>query len=156
MAASNGFWCDMSATCDLCAGDGGEVLWQHPSFRVVLVDEPDYPGFCRVIWNGHVKEMTDLLPAQRTLMANAVWAVEAAVRQTMLPEKVNLATLGNMTPHVHWHVIPRYLDDRHFPSPVWAGAARDADPVALALRRARLPQLRQAVRQQLQAAALDA
>jgi len=155
MAVSNVSWCDMSA-CDLCAGDGGEVLWQHPSFRVVLVDEPDYPGFCRVIWNGHVKEMTDLAPSDRLLMTTALWAVELAMRETMQPEKVNLATLGNMTPHVHWHVIPRYLDDRHFPSPVWASPQRDADPATLELRRARLPQLRQAVRQQLQAVVLDA
>ncbi|MCA1324047.1 HIT family protein [Herbaspirillum sp. alder98] len=146
----------MSATCDLCAGDGGEVLWQHPSFRVVLVDEPDYPGFCRVVWNSHVKEMTDLAPSDRTLVANAVWAVEAAVRATMAPEKVNLATLGNMTPHVHWHVIPRYPDDCHFPAPVWAAPQRAADPAALEARRARLPQLRLAIQQQLQAAALDA
>ncbi|MCI1015797.1 HIT family protein [Herbaspirillum sp. C7C2] len=142
--------------CELCAGDGGEVLWRHPEFRVVLVDEPDYPGFCRVICNTHVKEMTDLAPAQRTRMANAVWAVEAAQREVMQPEKVNLATLGNMTPHVHWHVIPRFLDDRHFPSPVWAEPRRSADVASLAARRALLPQLREAVRRQLDAAGLTA
>ncbi|BEV17220.1 HIT family protein [Herbaspirillum sp. DW155] len=142
--------------CELCAGDGGEVLWHHPEFRVVLVDEPDYPGFCRVICNAHVKEMTDLAPAQRTLMANAVWAVEAAQRAVMQPEKVNLATLGNMTPHVHWHVIPRFTDDRHFPSPVWAEPRRAADTASLTARRALLPQLREAVRQQLDAAGLTA
>ncbi|MFJ3318714.1 HIT family protein [Herbaspirillum huttiense] len=142
--------------CELCAGDGGEVLWQHPAFRVVLVDEADYPGFCRVICHAHVKEMTDLAPAQRTLLANAVWAVEAAQREVMQPEKVNLATLGNMTPHVHWHVIPRFTDDRHFPSPVWAEPRRAADEGSLAARRALLPQLRQAVRRQLDAAGLTA
>lgn len=142
--------------CELCAGDGGEVLWQHPAFRVVLVDEADYPGFCRVICHAHVKEMTDLAAAQRTLLANAVWAVEAAQREVMQPEKVNLATLGNMTPHVHWHVIPRFTDDRHFPSPVWAEPRRAADEGSLAARRALLPQLREAVRRQLDAAGLTA
>ncbi|OWY27734.1 HIT family protein [Herbaspirillum robiniae] len=147
---------DAVSSCELCAGDGGEVLWRHADFRVVLVDEPDYPGFCRVIWNGHVKEMTDLAPAARTLLSNAVWAVEAAVREVMAPEKVNLATLGNMTPHVHWHVIPRYLDDRHFPSPVWAAPRREADAASLEARRARLPQLREAIGRQLDAAGLQA
>lgn len=145
-----------TSACELCAGGGGEVLWRHPEFRVVLVDEPDYPGFCRVISNTHVKEMTDLAAAQRTRMANAVWAVEAAQREVMQPEKVNLATLGNMTPHVHWHVIPRFLDDRHFPSPVWAEPRRPADAARLAARRALLPQLREAVRRQLDAAGLTA
>jgi len=92
----------------------------------------------------------------RTRMANAVWAVEAAQREVMQPEKVNLATLGNMTPHVHWHVIPRFLDDRHFPSPVWAEPRRSADVASLAARRALLPQLREAVRRQLDAAGLTA
>ena len=142
----------MMSQCELCAGDGGEAVWRHPDFRVVLVDEAAYPGFCRVVWNGHVKEMTDLAPAQRTLLANAVWAVEAALREAMQPEKVNLATLGNMTPHVHWHVIPRYLDDQHFPTPVWASARREADQPSLEARRAKLPQLREAIRKQLSAA----
>jgi diadenosine tetraphosphate (Ap4A) HIT family hydrolase len=39
---------------------------------------------------------------------------------------MNLASLGNMTPHVHWHVIPRFRDDRHFPTPVWAVPQRVA------------------------------
>ncbi|MBB5392244.1 diadenosine tetraphosphate (Ap4A) HIT family hydrolase [Herbaspirillum sp. SJZ130] len=146
----------MMSQCELCAGDGGELVWRHPDFRVVLVDEAGYPGFCRVIWNGHVKEMTDLAPAERTRLADAVWAVEAALREVMQPEKVNLATLGNMTPHVHWHVIPRYLDDQHFPTPVWATARREADQPSLEARRAKLPQLREAIRQQLSAAGLGA
>lgn len=140
--------------CELCAGDGGEVLWRHAALRVVLVDEPDYPGFCRVIWNGHVKEMSDLAPAERALLSSAVWEVEAAVREAMAPEKVNLATLGNMTPHVHWHVIPRYIDDRHFPSPVWAAPQRAADAASLQARRALLPRLRDAIRRRLDAAGL--
>jgi diadenosine tetraphosphate (Ap4A) HIT family hydrolase len=53
-----------------------------------------------------------------------VWAVEAAVREAMEPDKMNVASLGNMTPHVHWHVIPRFADDRHFPQPIWAQPSR--------------------------------
>jgi len=54
---------------------------------VVLVDDAAYPGFCRVIWNAHVKEMSDLPAADRTALSNVVWAVEAAVREVMQPEK---------------------------------------------------------------------
>jgi diadenosine tetraphosphate (Ap4A) HIT family hydrolase len=35
-----------------------------------------------------------------------------------------------MVPHVHWHVIPRFRDDRHFPGPIWAQPKRDAAPSA--------------------------
>jgi len=126
-------------TCELCAGDGGEVLWRDAQLRVVLVADCDYPGFCRVIWNGHVREMTDLSEADARYLLQVVLAVEAAVREAMAPDKVNLASLGNLTPHLHWHVIPRYADDRHFPRPVWAAPVREAAArPALALRLADL------------------
>ncbi len=113
-------------TCDLCNSDGGEVLWRSPSLRVVRVKDDDYPAFCRVIWQAHIKEMTDLSTPQQTQVMQTVFAVEAALRETIKPDKINLASLGNMTPHIHWHVIPRFTDDRHFPQPVWAAAARPA------------------------------
>ncbi len=128
--------------CELCDTDGGEVLVDSGPVRIVLVDDPAYPGFCRVVWTAHVKEMTDLTPAQRSTCMQAVCQTEEIVRRVMAPHKVNLASLGNMTPHLHWHVIPRYEDDAHFPAPVWATAVRSAPAPALAERRARLPALR--------------
>ena len=102
------------------------MLWQNDLCRVVRVDEPDYPGFCRVILKRHAREMTDLAPAERDALMAVVYAVESAVRETMQPDKMNIASLGNMTPHVHWHVVPRFRDDRHFPTPVWAAPQREA------------------------------
>jgi diadenosine tetraphosphate (Ap4A) HIT family hydrolase len=55
---------------------------------------------------------------------DAVFAAEAALRELLRPDKVNLASLGNMTQHLHWHVIPRFADDRHFPQPIWAQPSR--------------------------------
>ena len=106
-------------TCELCNTDGGQLLWQDVSLRVVYVDEHDYPGYCRVIWKQHVREMSDLAGADRNHCMNIVFAVEAALRELLAPDKVNIASLGNFTPHVHWHVIPRFLDDPHFPQPIW-------------------------------------
>lgn len=116
--------------CELCENVGGEVLWQDAQCRVVLVEDRDYPGFCRVIWTKHVKEMTDLPAAERRHLMDVVFAVESAVRQKLRPDKVNLASLGNLTPHLHWHVIPRWIGDRHFPNPIWGEMQRDARPAA--------------------------
>jgi diadenosine tetraphosphate (Ap4A) HIT family hydrolase len=116
------------AMCELCDTPGGEILWQDSRCRVVLVDEPGYPGFCRVIWGAHVKEMTELTPGDREHFMRVVFALEAALRELMQPEKINLASLGNVVPHLHWHVIPRYRDDPHFPAPIWAEARR---PIAV-------------------------
>lgn len=100
------------------------MLWRDEFCRIVLVDDPDYPGFCRVVLERHVKEMTDLAPAERDRLMNAVFATEAALRELLSPRKVNLASLGNTVPHLHWHVVPRHGDDRHFPKPIWAEPVR--------------------------------
>lgn len=112
--------------CEFCNSPGGPVLWQDDHCRVVRVDEPDYPGFCRVILKRHARELTDLDETERAALMKVVFAVETAVRQAMHPHKMNVASLGNMTPHVHWHVIPRFEDDRHYPGPIWAMPKRDA------------------------------
>lgn len=139
--------------CDLCqllaAPPDGALVWRDHQLSVVAVDEAEYPGFTRVVWNAHVKEMTDLTAAERNRVMDAVWAVEAAQRAVLAPEKINLASFGNMTPHVHWHVIPRYRDDAHFPSPTWAVAQRASAPAALAARRALLPALHAAIIERL-------
>lgn len=116
--------------CELCATPGGHLLWSDARLRVVRIDDPDYPGFLRVIWQAHVREMSDLDPAQRSCLLEAVFAAERAVIDLLRPYKVNLASLGNMTPHLHWHVIPRFREDPHFPDPVWA-PRRGGQPVPL-------------------------
>lgn len=95
------------------------MLWQDDFSRVVLADEPDYPGFLRVILAAHVKEMSDLAPVDQRHLLDVVLATEAALREVLTPDKVNLASLGNVVPHLHWHVIPRFADDPHFPNAVW-------------------------------------
>lgn len=111
--------------CEMCMHAGGAVLWRDVACRVIIVDDPDYPGYCRVIWNAHVREMTDLPAAGQRHCMRVVLAVESALRKVLKPHKVNLASFGNMTPHLHWHVIPRYTHDAHFPNPIW-GARQPA------------------------------
>jgi diadenosine tetraphosphate (Ap4A) HIT family hydrolase len=116
--------------CELCATPGGDLLWCDDRLRIVRVDDADYPGFLRVIWQAHVREMSDLDPERRSGLLDAVFAAERAVLDLLHPDKVNLASLGNMTPHLHWHVIPRFRGDPHFPDPIWA-ARRGGRPVPL-------------------------
>ena len=113
----------MTHGCVYCDDEGGLRLWRDDRCRVVLTDEP-FAGFCRVIWNAHVAELTDLAPRARAHLLEVVCAVEGALRARLAPAKMNLATLGNVTPHLHWHVIPRFADDSHFPQPVWGPRQR--------------------------------
>jgi len=120
-------------SCPLCAQCGETVLWRDDFCRVIWVDDAHYPGFCRVILNAHVKEMTDLPSSDRLRLMETVFTVEAAVRQVVRPDKINLASLGNVVPHVHWHVIPRWAEDVNFPDAIWAAPRREggiANPLA--------------------------
>jgi diadenosine tetraphosphate (Ap4A) HIT family hydrolase len=133
-----------AAGCELCAL-AVPTVYRDDKLSVILVDDPNYPGFARVIWNDHIKEMSDLNASERLLLNDAVYRVELALREVMRPVKVNVASLGNVVPHLHWHVIPRFADDAHFPSPVWAAPVRQTDEAVLAQRRALLPQLAAAI-----------
>lgn len=112
-------------TCDLCLPTSHTLLWQDSFCRVVLLNDADYPGYCRVELLAHVKEMTDLIAADRIRIMQVVFAVEQAIRVLFNPTKINLASLGNKTPHVHWHVIPRFESDKHFPNSHWGSAVRE-------------------------------
>lgn len=137
------------ARCELCDVTGGEILHQAVQFRVVLIEDANYPGFCRLIWQDHVREVTDLHELDRMVMMDVLWQVETVVRDVMQPLKINLASLGNVVPHLHWHVIPRYADDAHFPAPVWALAERVTPDDVLTARRNLLPALRSAMAKRL-------
>ena len=104
------------------------MLWQDELCRVVLVADRDYPGFCRVILNRHVREMTDLDTATRERLMRVVFAAEQALRDVVQPAKMNLASFGNMVAHLHWHVIARFADDKHFPGSIWSEARRAGAP----------------------------
>ncbi len=108
------------SNCTLCADDGGTLVWRNDELRVVCVEEPDLPGYTRIVWHAHVPEMTDLGTRERDELMQAVFLVESVQRQILQADKVNLAALGNMTPHLHWHIMPRWRDDPWFPDSIWA------------------------------------
>ena len=132
--------------CVLCSEEGGTLIWRGDDCRVVLVDDPDLPGFCRVIWNRHVAEMSQLSYGERDLLMYLVFAVEGAVRSVMHSKKINLAALGNQVPHIHWHVIPRFEDDAFFPGSAWSNRLRDTSEATLKIRRQQALELPIAIR----------
>jgi len=136
--------------CVLCKDElkpeEGQLIWRGDDCRVILVHDPDLPGFCRVIWNHHVAEMTDLSYGEREHLMTLVFAVEEAVRHVMNPDKVNVAALGNMVPHIHWHVIPRFKDDAFFPGSVWSKKTQETSATILEARAKKTQELPTAIK----------
>ena len=136
--------------CVLCKDElkpeEGQLIWRGDDCRVIFVNDPDLPGFCRVIWNRHVAEMTDLSHGERDHLMTLVFAVEEAVRHVMHPDKVNIAALGNMVPHIHWHVIPRFKDDAFFPGSAWSKKTQETQASTLEARRKKAQELPAAIK----------
>jgi len=127
-------------SCRLCKEEGGALIWSGEDCRIVQVNDPGLPGFCRVIWHQHIAEMSALNNAQRHLLMRIVVDVEEVIASAMKPVKINLASLGNQVPHLHWHIIPRYEDDPYFPDSVWSKKRRDTNEV-VALKRQAMAEL---------------
>jgi diadenosine tetraphosphate (Ap4A) HIT family hydrolase len=87
------------------------------------------------IYRGHCVLVLDLRHAVRPDQLSAdEWAMfcgdlhEAgtAVVRVAKPDHVNVASLGNVVPHLHWHIIPRYRTDPRWGGPIWPEEARTA------------------------------
>jgi len=118
------------AGCELCQSGGGLVVWGDDDWRVVRVEDAAFPAFYRVVCRAHVAEFSDLSLPQRDRCMALVCAVERALIETVRPTKVNLASLGNVVPHLHWHVVARFGWDSHFPQPIWGLHQREVAPLA--------------------------
>jgi diadenosine tetraphosphate (Ap4A) HIT family hydrolase len=139
--------------CVLCKDElkpeEGQLIWRGDDCRIILVNDPELPGFCRVIWNHHVAEMTDLTYSEREHLMTLVFVVEEAVRHVMHPDKMNVAALGNMVPHIHWHIIPRYKDDAFFPGSIWSNKTNQTSALALEARMQKVKDLPAAIREMI-------
>ena len=134
------------AGCPLCDAAGGRVVVQAPKWRLIHAEEAGFPAFYRVVWQDHVREFSQLSPADRQACMDVVVAVEEALLRHLQPTKVNVAALGNAVPHLHWHVIARFDWDSHFPGAVWAAPQRAVDPARVAAVAAHLPALEDELR----------
>ena len=110
--------------CVLCAKQNYPTVWADGFCRVILINDQNYPGYCRVDLISHKKEMSDLFDEEKLKLMRVVFKLESLINIFLKPDKINLASLGNIIPHVHWHVIPRFKEDRHFPKSIWSESQR--------------------------------
>lgn len=111
--------------CPLCLETAELRVAESPLWRVVRVADASFPAFYRLIWQAHVAEFSQLGEDQARACMAAVTAIERVLLRALSPTKINLATLGNVVPHLHWHVIARFDWDSHFPNPIWGAALRE-------------------------------
>jgi diadenosine tetraphosphate (Ap4A) HIT family hydrolase len=131
----------LSPSCPLCHPQQQDILWSDRHWYVIHAQEPGFPAFFRVVARRHVAEFSDLPASMQLHCMQLVATIERSLRNQLHPTKVNLASLGNMVPHLHWHIVARFDWDSHFPAPIWAPAQRPVNEARLAAVQAQMPQV---------------
>lgn len=121
--------------CGLCTRAEEVVVWRGAFWRLIDAQQPDYPGYMRLVANRHVTEVSWLAKAEREHLFKLLPVIDELICEHLAPEKINIASLGNQVPHMHWHIIPRWKDDPHFPDSIWSPARNNMASPELAQRR---------------------
>ncbi len=110
---------------------------------VVLADEQAYRGYCLLLLKDHAEHLHELPVARQLRLWEEVARVASAVAAEVAPVRLNVACLGNMMTHVHWHVTPRHADDPEPLHPIWVRPlAERRRPLPVAERDALIAALR--------------
>jgi len=101
------------------------ALGDWPLSRMLLMNDGRFPWVILVPARPDLREIHDLLPADRAALIEEVARASALIQQAFKADKMNVAALGNQVPQLHIHIIARFATDPAWPAPVWGqGPAR--------------------------------
>lgn len=105
--------------------------------RVLLVNDSRYPWFVLVPERSGIREIFELNEADQISLYKEMMLLSRSVSDSFRAGKMNVATLGNIVPQLHVHIIARYEHDPAWPAPVWGiGAPIPYEPSGLQRMRA--------------------
>jgi diadenosine tetraphosphate (Ap4A) HIT family hydrolase len=79
----------------------------------------------------HAARPDELTRDEWLAFSGDLYTAQDAVVRTVKPDHVNLESLGNVVPHLHWHILPRTLGDPRWGSPIWLTSLADMREVHL-------------------------
>ena len=97
---------------------------EHPLYYVEI-HESEVP-WLKVFVRRTVREFSHCSPEEKQAVWNALDIIEREMLCYYRPEKINIASFGNMLPQVHWHIMARFREDSYFPEPMWGRKQREA------------------------------
>lgn len=100
-----------------------------PLCQLRLINDCRYPWLLLVPQRDAVREITQLNEQDYQQLWQEVRQTSVLLQNLKQPEKLNIATLGNLVPQLHLHVIGRFSTDPAWPGPVWGqGTAEPYTP----------------------------
>ena len=98
--------------CHFCADVTGRSFHSGRVSEALLERHAIADGHVAVVFRGrHVAALTDLAPDELTDYWADIQDVGRTIERVFKPCHVNYLLLGNIVPHLHVHIVPRYLDD---------------------------------------------
>jgi diadenosine tetraphosphate (Ap4A) HIT family hydrolase len=91
-----------------------------------LAKNQTYRGQCLVIFDLYHAARPDQLSVNEwQTFCTDLFIAQSAVSRTVRPDHINIESLGNVVPHLHWHVVPRYLNDARWGAPIWLTSMKE-------------------------------
>src|SRR5262245_61117347 len=85
-----------------------------------LAKNQTYRGHCQLVFDlRHAARPDQLSPEEWTTWCTDLFVAQQAIVGAVRPDHINIESLGNVVPHLHWHIVPRYRDDPRWGAPVW-------------------------------------
>jgi diadenosine tetraphosphate (Ap4A) HIT family hydrolase len=85
-----------------------------------------YRGHCVLVFDPrHATRLDELTPREWAEFSADLHASTRAIAAVCAPDHFNVASLGNVMPHLHWHVVPRYKTDPRWGAPIWSADSRE-------------------------------
>lgn len=109
--------------CPMCRrwnADTDMRIAELPNSYLILNRDQYFPGYVLLFTKNHVTELFHLAREVRSALMEEVSSVAGALYDLYAPEKINYELLGNMVPHIHWHIVPRFSAEALWPRPIWS------------------------------------
>ena len=143
--------------CEICERIAQIGRSEHPGFiaeletgYVVLGDSQYFRGYTLFLCKQAAPDLEALPWEFRVQFLTEMALVSQAVATVMQPHKMNVESLGNMVPHLHWHLFPRQLSESEPTKPVWVAKPRDGDEVPYALDATRDDELKHRIKAEIE------
>jgi diadenosine tetraphosphate (Ap4A) HIT family hydrolase len=114
-----------NTNCQMCRRweDDADLRIAELKYSYVILNRDQFfPGYTLMFTKTHVTELFHLDKEIRTGLMEEVSQVAGALYSVFNPAKINYELLGNMVPHIHWHIVPRFVTEPLWPRPIWAEA----------------------------------
>ena len=124
-------------TCPFCAArpdesDGWSKVSTLSVSTLYLQKVQTYRGHCVLVFDPrHATRISELTTAEWSALSKDLYMAQRAIERATHPEHVNTVSLGNVVPHLHWHIIPRYVDDPRWGAAIWTTKEIEMETVRL-------------------------